>query len=74
MHKVCEKLTEFICGNAGVNAYGINNIVMRSKYDRRLQDAEIFIYLFPPGDFYREYSNSKTAHFYLNNKFLFFLL
>ena len=41
---------------------------MRSKYDKRLQDAEIFIYLFPPGDFYREYSNSKTAHFYLSNK------
>ena len=72
VHKVCEKLTEFICGNAGVNAYGINNIVMRSKYDRRLQDAEIFIYLFPPGDFYREYSNSKTAHFYLNNKYFIF--
>ena len=72
VHKVCEKLTEFICGNAGVNAYGINNIVMRSKYDKRLQDAEIFIYLFPPGDFYREYSNSKTAHFYLNNKYFIF--
>ena len=68
VHKVCGELKNFICGNAGVNAYGIKNIVMRSKYDKRLQDAEIFIYLFPPGDFYREYSNSKTAHFYLNNK------
>ena len=68
VHKVCEELKKFICANAGVNAYGIKNIVMRSKYDKRLQDAEIFIYLFPPGDFYREYSNSKTAHFYLNNK------
>ena len=68
VHKVCGELKNFICGNAGVNAYWIKNIVMRSKYDKRLQDAEIFIYLFPPGDFYREYSNSKTAHFYLNNK------
>ena len=24
--------------------------------------------MFPPGDFYREYVNSQTAHFYLNNK------
>lgn len=67
-HKVCEELSDFICGNAGVNAYGVKNIVMRSKFDERFQDAEIFIYLFPPGDFYREYSNSKTAHFYLNKK------
>lgn len=67
-HQVCQNLKEFICGNAGVNAYGVKNIVMRSKFDIRIQDAEIFVYLFPPGDFYREYSDSQTAHFYLNNK------
>ena len=67
-HLVCLKLKDFICGNAGVNAYSVKNIVMRSKFDDRIQKAEIYIYLFPPGDFYREYSDSSTAHFYLNNK------
>ena len=66
--KVCEKLKSFTCGNAGVNAYSTLNIVLRSKFDNRIQDADIYVYLFPPGDFYRDYTNSKTAHFYLNNK------
>ena len=32
-HLVCENIndTNYICGNAGVNAYGIFNIVYRSK-------------------------------------------
>ena len=29
--KVCEKLKNFICGNAGVNAYGVLNIVLKIK-------------------------------------------
>ena len=66
--KVCSKLKNFICGNAGVNAYSVLNIVLRSKFDSRIQDADVYIYLFPPGDFYRDYANSQTAHFYLNNK------
>ncbi len=66
--KVCAKLRNFICGNAGVNAYSVLNIVLRSKFDSRIQDADIYVYLFPPGDFYRDYVNSQTAHFYLNNK------
>ena len=36
---------------------------MRSRFDKRLQDADIYIYLFPPDDFIRDYRNSKTAHF-----------
>jgi len=67
-HKVCNYIKNFICGNAGVNAHGVINIVLRSKFDQRIQDSNIFIYLFPPADFYREYVNSQTAHFYLNNK------
>jgi len=71
-HLVCEKLNQFICGNAGVNSYGVYNTIMRSQFDERIQSADIFIYLFPPDDFLRDYRNSKTAHFYLNNKkFLF---
>ena len=44
-HIVCEKLNQFICGNAGVNSYSIYNTVMRSKFDERIQSADIFIYL-----------------------------
>ena len=67
-YKVCKKLVETICGNAGVNAHGVINIILRSKFDERIQNADTFVYLFPPGDFYREYADSQTAHFYLNNK------
>ena len=41
---------------------------MRSKFDERIQDGDIFVYIFPPDDFLRDYRNSNTAHFYLNNK------
>ena len=67
-HLVCEKLKEYTCGNAGVNAYSIINIVNRSKYDKRLKDIKKYIFLVAPGDFYREYADSKKAHFYLNQK------
>ena len=67
-HIVCETFKTHLCGNAGVNSYGIYNIVMRSKYDERIQDGDIFVYIFPPDDFLRDYRNSNTAHFYLNSK------
>ena len=67
-HLVCEKLKNYTCGNAGVNAYSIINIVNRSKYDKRLKDINKYIFLVAPGDFYREYADSKKAHFYLNQK------
>lgn len=67
-HLVCETLKEYLCGNAGVNAYSIINMVMRSRYDKRLKEANKIVFLVAPGDFYREYANSDTAHFYLNNK------
>lgn len=65
---VCKKLSNYVCGNAGVNAYSIINIVNRSKYDKRLKNISKYIFVVAPGDFYREYANSGTAHFYLNNK------
>ena len=46
---------------------------MRSKYDERIQDGDIFVYVFPPDDFIRDYRNSNTAHFYLNSKEFFCL-
>ena len=59
---------DYICGNAGVNAYGIFNIVYRSKYDKRITDDYIRIFLLVPDDFYRGLQNENTAHFYLNEK------
>lgn len=71
-HIVCEGLKGYICGNGGVNSYGIYNIVMRSKFDLRIQDSDIFIYVFPPDDFLRNFRNENSAHFYLNKKKYFF--
>ena len=74
VHLSCENLNnpKFICGNAGVNAYGIFNIVFRSRYDLRLSDDDLRIFLLVPDDFYRGLQNYNTAHFYMNdNKYLF---
>ena len=64
-HLACENIknTNYICGNAGVNAYGIFNKVYRSKYDLRLNDADLRIFLLIPDDFYRGLQDSNTAHF-----------
>ena len=67
-HLVCLEEEKTVCGNAGVNAYSIINMVYRSKYDIRLSNADVVIFLVAPGDFYREYANAQSAHFYLNNK------
>ena len=71
-HLVCTKMKNYTCGNAGVNAYSVINMVMRFKYDERIVNPEIIIILVAPGDFYREYTDSQTAHFYLNNSKFFF--
>ena len=65
---VCNKLENYLCGNAGVNAYSIINMVMRSRFDKRINNSEVFIFTIAPGDFYREYAGSGIAHFYLNEK------
>lgn len=71
-HLVCKKNNKFICGNAGVNAYSVINIVMRSRYDYRFNESQKFVFLLAPGDFYREYIGANSLHFYLNKKkFLF---
>ena len=69
-HISCEEFKDIniICGNAGVNAYGIHNIIYRSKYDKRIGKIYIKIFIIVPDDFYRGLQNSKTAHFYLNQK------
>ena len=73
-HLVCENLKkeDVVCGNAGVNAYGIYNIAYRSKYDNRIKPIFLRIFLLIPDDFYRGLQNYNTAHFYMNNnKFIF---
>tara|TARA_B100000282_G_scaffold292487_1_gene266301 strand:+ start:226 stop:1116 length:891 start_codon:yes stop_codon:yes gene_type:complete len=65
---VCDKLKNYLCGNAGVNAYSVINMVMRSRFDIRIKNSENYIFTLAPGDFYREYVGSGAAHFYLNNK------
>ena len=44
VHISCEdfKNIKIICGNAGVNAYGIHNIVYRSKYDKRIGEIPVY--------------------------------
>ena len=64
---VCLKMKYYLCGNAGVNAYSIINMVMRSRHDQRINNEKVYIFTIAPGDFYREYAGSNTAHFYLNN-------
>ena len=70
VHIACDKLenSSVVCGNAAVNAYGVYNIVYRSRYDKRIKDALIKVFIIVPDDFYRGLQNSQTAHFYLNNK------
>ena len=73
-HLTCEYLNDinYLCGNAGVNAYGIHNIVYRSRYDERISDDDLRIFLLVPDDFYRGLQNHNTAHFYMKeNNFLF---
>ena len=69
-HIACSnfKNINIVCGNAGVNSYGIHNIVYRSKYDKRIGEIYIKVFIIVPDDFYRGLQNSQTAHFYLNEK------
>ena len=63
----CASLPNWSCHNAGVNAYGILNMVARSRYDSRINDAPIRIFTFISGDFDRGLRKSETAHFILRD-------
>ncbi len=68
-HLFCEikrkHLENIVCGNAGVNAYGVLNMVLRSRFDERLQDANVVIFTISSGDFVRGLTNANVAHFYM---------
>ena len=63
----CSDLTDWSCHNAGVNAYGILNMIARSRYDTRINDAPVRVFTFISGDFDRGLQDSNTAHFILRN-------
>lgn len=62
---VCNHLADWSCHNAGVNAYGIINMVARSRYDNRVNDAPVRVFTFITGDFDRGLQKADTAHFIL---------
>lgn len=66
--KICDDLGKnFVCGNAGVNGYGILNMVMRSKYDDRIQNADIVIFTIILQDFWRGLVDIKKLHYFTSN-------
>ena len=56
---------KYVCGNAGVNGYGVLNMVLRAKYDERINDADVFIFVIYVGDFLRGLRNRRVAHYFL---------
>ena len=69
---VCKDQERFSCFNVGVNAYGILNMTKRSRFDERLKDSSIRIFVFINEDFFRGLQNKNTAHFFMKDlsKFL----
>lgn len=68
---VCKNQENYSCFNAGVNAYGILNMTKRSRFDDRLEDSSIRIFVFINEDFFRGLQDKNTAHFFMRdlNKF-----
>jgi len=64
---VCENFVDWSCQNAGVNSYGIINIVTRSRYDERINQAPLRVITFITADFDRGLRSKNTAHFILRS-------
>ncbi len=63
--RICKSLKkEFVCGNAGTNGYGILNMVMRSRYDVRIQNADIVIFVLILQDFWRGLVDMRQLGFF----------
>ena len=63
----CADIPNWSCHNAGVNAYGILNMVARSRYDSRINTAPVRVFTFISGDFDRGLQKSNNAHFILRD-------
>lgn len=61
----CDGLEGWSCFNGGVNSYGILNMVTRSRFDARIIDADVVIFVFIWLDFLRGLQGPETAHFIL---------
>ena len=48
---------EAVCGNGGVNAYGVDNMVSRFRYDRAGDAADVIVAVVGWTDFFRSKSN-----------------
>lgn len=64
----CKKLNEikilYSCGNAGVNAYGIKNIIQRTNnYEKKFPNHQIIITIIET-DFYRNFSQINSHPFF----------
>tara|TARA_B100000029_G_scaffold513994_1_gene615250 strand:- start:2246 stop:3208 length:963 start_codon:yes stop_codon:yes gene_type:complete len=71
--KVCDHLGKnFICGNAGTNYYSILNMVLRSRYDKRISNADIVIFTIISDNFLRGLSDIRILHYFTSpaNKYL----
>ena len=61
-----------VCGNAGINSYGILNMSMRLRFDARIQDANTIIVVVLPGDAYRGLVDGTAHHYFTKSPQHFF--
>jgi hypothetical protein len=55
---------DFVCGNAGVNGYGTDNMVARLRYDAELERADTVVVTLISVDPIRGTSDLASAHFF----------
>ncbi|MGH7185557.1 MAG: SGNH/GDSL hydrolase family protein, partial [Pseudomonadota bacterium] len=70
----CAELTarsaqNFVCGNAGVNGYGTDNMIARLRYDPELQRADTVVLTLISGDPIRGTGQLASAHFFSREPF-----
>ncbi len=71
--RICKSLKgEYICGNAGTNGYGVLNMIMRSRYDDRIQNADVVIFVLILQDFWRGLVDMRQLGFFTSRPNSFF--
>jgi lysophospholipase L1-like esterase len=68
-HLVCGELEarahkNFVCGNAGVNGYGTDNMILRLRYDPAVERADTVVVTLISADPIRGTSDMRSAHFF----------
>ena len=68
-HRVCAELEarqarNFVCGNAGVNGYGTENMIARLRYDPEIGRADTIVVTVISVDPIRGTSDLSSAHFF----------